>query len=83
VYFSAYILDDNISIVNGKKNDIAAIEKIAINQNVTLRCQPPLSGGPQNSAKLQAEREMMGCVVSTPPGWWSKKTLLLLTSIAP
>lgn len=26
-----------------------------------------MSGVSQNTAKLQAEREMMGCVVSTPP----------------
>jgi len=41
---------------------------------VTLYCFPPMSGSPQNVAKLQAERKMMGFIVSTPPGWWGEKT---------
>ena len=73
----AYILDDNMFIVNGKRNDVVAIEKIEIDQNVTQKRQTPMLRSPQSSAKLQAEREMMGFIVSTPPGWWSAKTSLL------
>jgi len=54
-------------VVNVKNNDVAAIEKLEIDQNVTLKRQPPTSGSLQNVAKLQAEREMMGYIVSTPP----------------
>jgi len=57
--FGAHILDERHPVVNGKKNDVAAIEKLEIDQKVTLKRQPPMSGSPQNVAKLQPERETL------------------------